>query len=94
MTKQKVVDIDEHALLRAEERGQQHGLNYIETTQRIFTTVKRGEPAKRKHLSRIGITYYRYFQDNLAFYVMCQEKEFPEYTKILIKTVIIEEGRE
>ncbi len=94
MAKPQVIDIDEHALLRAEERGRQYGLNYIETNERIFSTVKRGGLAKRKHLSKTGKTYYHYFQDNVAFYVIGQEKEYQEYMKILIRTIIIEEGRE
>ena len=32
-------------------------------------------------------------KENLSFYVMCQEKEYDDYVKVLIKTVIIEEGR-
>lgn len=92
--KKRVIDIEEHALLRAEERGTRYGLNYIETNERIFRTVRYGKPAKRKHLSRRGVTYYHYFEDNLSFYVICLETEFPEYVKAIIKTVIIEEGRE
>ena len=92
--KRKVIDLDEHALLRAEERGIHYGLNYIETVERIFKTVKYGRPARRKHLSKKGITYYHYFEDNLSFYVLCWEADFPDYVKVMIKTVIIGEGRE
>ena len=92
--KKKVIDIDAHAILRLLERGQAYGLNYNEAKDRAFETVRRGNLAKRKHLSKENKTYYSYFKDNLSFYVICQEKEFEEYIKILIKTVIIEEGRE
>lgn len=75
------------------ERGSKFGLDYYTTKERSFETVKLGKLAKRKHLSK-NKTYYSYFKDNLSFYVICKEKEFDKYVKILIKTVIIETGRE
>ena len=94
VSKRKIIDVEEHAFLRAEERGRKYGLNYLETRERIFRTVKQGHLAKRKHLSAKGKTYYLYFNDNLSFYVIAREREGEEYIHILIKTVIIEEGRE
>lgn len=70
------------------------GLDYYETKERVYEAVRRGKVAKRKHLSGKYKTYYLYFKDNLSFYAICQEREFKEYTKVLIKTVIIERGRE
>ena len=91
--KKKIIDIEAHALFRMLERGSEFGLNYYETKDRAFKTARLGKLAKRKHLSGKNKTYYRYFNDNLSFYVVCQEKEFEDYIKCLIRTVIIEEGR-
>jgi len=90
----KIVDIETHALFRMLERGSEFGLNYYETKDRAFKTARLGKLAKRKHLSKKNKTYCLYFKDNLSFYVICQEKEFEDYIKCLIKTVIIEQGRE
>jgi len=92
--KKKIIDIETHALFRMLERGSEFGLNYYETKDRAFKTARLGKQAKRKHLSRKNKTYHHYFQDNLSFYVICEEKEFEEYTKCLVRTVIIEQGRE
>ena len=89
----KIIDIDAHALFRALERGMQFGLSYYETKDRAFTTVRAEKQAKRKHRSRKGITYYHYFHDNVSFYVICRERTYEKYQKLLIKTIIIEEGR-
>lgn len=72
------------------ERGQRYGLDYTETKKRAFAAVRSGRLAARKHLSRQHKTHHAYFNDNLSFYVICLEKN----NKILIKTVIIEEGKE
>ena len=72
------------------ERGTAFGLDYPETKERAFSTVRKGVLAKRKHLSQDYLTYYQYFRDNLAFYVICREHD----NQALIKTVIIEQGRE
>ena len=76
------------------ERGSEFNLDYYETKDRAFKTVRSDKLAKKKHLSKKNKTYYMYFKDNLSFYVICQEKEFEKYIKCLIRTVIIEEGRE
>lgn len=94
MSKRVIIDIEAHALFRTLERGLKFGLNYYETKERVFKAVRVGKLAKRKHLSTEGKTYYHYFQDNLSFYVICREKELEEYVKMVIKTVIIEQGRE
>ncbi len=90
----KIIDIEAHALFRTLERGTKFGLNYFDTKERMFKTVRLGNLAGRKHLSRENKTYYQYFNDNLSFYVICQEIEFESYIKYLIRTVIIERGRE
>ena len=76
------------------ERGSEFGLDYYETKERAFTTVRLGKSPKRKHLSKKNKTHYFYFKDNLSFYVICREKECETYIKSLIRTVIIEKGRE
>ena len=93
MKKEMIIDIEAHAFLRMLERGAKHGLDYYECKDRAFMTVRLRNLAKRKHLSKNYITYYNYFKDNLSFYVICQEKDCGEFIKVLIKTVIIEEGR-
>lgn len=94
MKKDKVIDIEAHAFLRMLERGAKFGLSYYECKDRAFKSVRLGNLAKRKHLSKNYITYYNYFHDNLSFYVICKEKHRDEFIKALIKTVIIEKGRE
>ena len=91
--KRKIIDIEAHAFIRMLERGSEFGLDYYETKDRTFKTVKLSRLSK-KHRSNKNKTYYHYFNDNLSFYVICQEKEFEDYVKCLIRTVIIEQGRE
>ena len=90
----KVIDIDAHAFFRMVERGIQVGLNLHETQQRAFQTVRAGKCSHHKHKSKYHTTYYSYSNDNLSFYVICKEKPCEDYVKVLIKTVIIERGRE
>lgn len=94
MPKEKIIDIEAHAFLRLMERSTKHGIFYAEAKERAFIAVRLGKLAVRKHQSTTGKTYYHYFQDNLSFYVICQEKEFETYIKSVIRTVIIETGRE
>ena len=94
MAKKKVIDIEVHALFRTLERGSEFGLDYYDTKDRAFSTVRSGKFANRKHLSRRYNTYYRYFGDNVSFYVVCKVTEFDDCTQFLIKTIIIEKGRE
>ena len=91
---QKIIDIESHAFFRMLERGIKFRLSYYETKERAFSTVRLGKLAKRKHLSKDYKTYNQYFKDNLSFYVICKERQFENYMKYMIKTVIIEEGRE
>lgn len=94
MKRNKVIEVEAHAFLRMLERGLQFGLNYYECKERVFDTVRLRNLAKRKHKSKNNVTYYQYFGDNLSFYVLCKEKKHGASIKVLIKTVIIEEGRE
>jgi len=51
--------------------------------------VTRKESIRRVKKSSL-LTYYLH----LSFFVVCKEKEYETYIKSLIKTVIIEQGRE
>lgn len=90
----KIIDLEAHALFRMLERGSEYGLDYYETKERAFQAVRCGRLTKKKHISKKNKTYYHYFCDNLSFYVICQEKQCNGYIKYLIRTVIIEEGKE
>lgn len=92
--KEKIIEIEAHAFLRMLERGAKYGLSYYECKEMAFKTVRIGHSAKRRHLSKNYKTYYSYFKDNLSFYVICQERAYNGFIKVLIKTVIIEKGRE
>ena len=90
--KKKIVDIETHSFFRMLERGLRYNLDYYETKERAFDAVRKGRSSK-KHLSKNHKTYYKYYKDNLSFYVVCKEKEFEDYIRCVIKTVIIEKGR-
>ncbi len=95
MKKRLQIVIEKHAFFRLIQRAEVYGLGYEEARERTFSTVKNGKSARRKHLPKeMGDkTYYNYFNDNLAFYVVCKEK-INKVRMVKIKTVIIEEGRE
>ena len=86
----KRVYINAHCALRILERGLKFGLDYFETKKRVFQTLKEGKLSKKKHRTVGKKTYVKYFKDNLCFYLICKEKR----GKVLIKTIIIEKGRE
>lgn len=88
------IEVDKHALKRMLIRGLKFGLNLDETKRRMFHTIVNDAQAKRKHKSMTNITYYHYFHDNLAFYVVCSRREFRDEAPLRVRTVIIERGRE
>lgn len=94
MKKKKIIRIDTHALLRLLHRGEAFGLNFEESHERAFITILQDVLSKRKHLSKDHRNYYHYFNDNLSFYVICEEIDEFHQIKCTIKTVIIERGRE
>ena len=94
MKKERIIEIEAHAFLRMLERGAKYGLSYYECKDRAFKTVRLGNLAKRKHLSKYYKTYYSCYKDNMSFYVICYEKDDGDIVKVMIKTVIIEKGRE
>ena len=94
MKKPLAIDFDFHAVFRLAQRSIEFGLTYEQARERTLKTVQLGHLAKRKHLSKYHKTYYHYFGDNLSFYVICKEIDSDKPTTHLIKTVIIEMGRE
>jgi hypothetical protein len=87
--KGKKIHLSVHCSLRILERGLSFGLDYEETKERIFQTLKYGNISKRKHNSHDWLTYKRYFHDNLSFYVVFGERK----NIVMIKTIIIEKGK-
>ena len=92
--KEKIIAFEEHAFYRMIKRCPQFGLNYYEAREQVLQTIKTGQLSIRKHISNKFNTYYHYFNNNLSFYVICQEVEYEDHIKCLIKTVIVEVGRE
>lgn len=92
--KEKIIVTETHAEHRILARGLKFGLNFPETEARVKLAVYAGKESAFKHKSRDHKTYYHYFEDNLSIYVICKEIEFTEYVQTLIKTIIIERGRE
>jgi hypothetical protein len=90
--KRRIIEFEAHAMHRALQRGARFGLDYFETEARA-RLVARNAVKSRQRKSK-NMAYYRYFQDGLAFYVICKEREFPEAIYVRIITVIIERGRE
>jgi len=91
--KEKRISVDEHASYPMFARGQLFGLGEHDLRERVLQTIRRGRVPHR-HRSRKHETYHQYFHDNISIYVICEEKEQREYIKCIIKTVIIERGRE
>lgn len=92
----KAVAFSRHAFSRLVERSWRYGLSPYEARRRAIQAVRAGNLSKRKHLARKPChnTYCHYFKDGLSFYVICHEREFEGFTKYLVKTIIIERGRE
>ncbi len=92
----KVIVFTRHAFSRLVERARHYGLSPYEARKRVMQTIKVGNLSKRKHLAKRHChnTYYHYFKDGLSFYVICKEREFEDFTKYFVKTMIIEKGRE
>lgn len=91
----KSIKFEAHALIRLTQRSARYGLSHEEAKERVIETIKAGKKSQRKHKSRIRrrTAYYRYFSDNLSFYVICKENKFGMGKKYIVKTVIIEKGR-
>jgi len=87
----KRIFFDYHASKRMLQRGLQFNLDICDTEQRIYETVSCGSISGTKK-SRKRIVFYKYFNDNISFFVFCIEnKRRGSYE---IKSIIIQEGRE
>ncbi len=76
------------------QRGARFGLDYFESENRARQTIFNGAKSTHKHITGKNPIYYQYFNDGLAFYVVCKEHEFPKQVYVRVITVIIERGRE
>jgi hypothetical protein len=84
-----IIDLEEHAFVRLSDRSCQFGLNTYESLERIKETIIEGKLSSSKY-SRRYLVYYKYFNDNLSFFVVCRKCR----RGFVVKTVIITEGRE
>ncbi|MBN2459950.1 hypothetical protein JXB28_06720 [Candidatus Woesearchaeota archaeon] len=80
---------DSHASGRLAERADQLGISIDDALGRVKETLLLGNVSKSKR-SRRNLVYCKYFHDNTSFFVVCKRRG----RRILIKTVIIKEGRE
>ena len=87
----KKVFFDSHASKRMLQRGLEFNLDICDTEQRICETVLCDNLSRTKK-SRKRIVFYKYFHDNLSFFVFCiNNKRKDSYE---VKSVIIQKGRE
>jgi len=73
------------------QRGLEFNLGICDMKQRIYDTVLCGNASKTKK-SRKRIIFYKYFHDNLSFFVFCIENKKRESYEV--KSIIIQKGRE
>lgn len=92
----KAIRFSEHAIMRLMQRSQRYGLSHIEARSRAIQAIRLGIQSKRRHIAwkQHHCTYRSYFKDGLSFYVICEEKRHNDFIECLVKTVIIEIGRE
>jgi hypothetical protein len=83
------IDLEEHAFVRLTDRSCQFGLDIYEALERVTQTISESKLSKSKY-SRCHLIYYKYFHDNLSFFVVCRKCK----KGFVVKTVIITEGRE
>jgi hypothetical protein len=83
------IEYEEHAFIRLTNRSCQFGLDLYETLERIEETIAEGRLSRSKR-SKKNVVYYKYFHDNLSFFVFCRKC----FGGFVIKTIIISEGRE
>ncbi len=78
-----------HATARLEQRCAEFGLDSCEARKRVLETVDQGS-ISRTRKSRNKRIYCQYYDDNLSFFVVCNEG----YGYVRVVTVIIKTGRE
>jgi len=84
-----IIRYEKHAERMLMKRSCKCGIHYFESSLRVKETVLYGRLSSTKQ-SRKNIVYYKYFNDNLSFFVIC--RGFKDF--LIIKTVIIKRGRE
>jgi len=84
-----IVDYEKHAFIRLTHWSCQFGLDLYESMRRTEETIVEGRLSKSKH-SKSNVVYYKYFNDNLSFFVFCRRYQ----NGLIVKTVLICEGRE
>ncbi|MFH1072847.1 MAG: hypothetical protein V1743_05450 [Nanoarchaeota archaeon] len=90
--KKAVIRFDPHALYRLIERSRSFGVPEEESRQRVLLTIRTGNRSQ-KHRSKRHSTFYRYFEDNLSYFVICRRYKKNNQRLFIVKTVIIERGR-
>ena len=90
-----LLEFNRHALFRLEQRCKEFNIPFDIGKELAIATVRRGM-LSRKHRSRRNATYCCYFDNalNLTFYVLCSKRVHENQALTVIKTVIIEEGRD
>jgi hypothetical protein len=83
------VRFDHHAEYRLAERSELFGLAAEESRRRVLVTIMTGRV--NRHGSKV--TYYRFFHDNLTYYVIGKEYRNEVQRRVFVKTSIIKRGR-
>ena len=83
------IEYDKHALTRLYKRSYEIGLDLEEAFKRLEETVQRGILSCSKY-SKQNLVYYKYFHDNISFFVICDK--IPK--GLIVQTIIMKRGRE
>lgn len=84
-----IIDYKRHASKRLIMRSCDLGLNFDDALKRVKETIYKGRLSRTKR-SKQNVIYYKYFADNISFFVIC--KKFTN--RVVVKTVILRKGRE
>jgi len=83
------IDYDSHALKRLIKRSCYFGIDQEEAFIRVRETLAESRRSKTKY-SKCNHVYYKYYYDNISFFVVVHKKN----ACWIIKTVIMKRGRE
>jgi hypothetical protein len=83
------IDYERHASNRLINRCSRFGLNADEASLRVEETLLYGRLSRKKYSKR-NLVYYKYFYDNISFFVVCRTCA----DGFIVKTVILSKGRE
>ncbi len=87
----KKIFFDDHSIRRLVQRSSKFSLDVFDARKRACEAILCGNISKTKK-SRRRTVFYRYYHDNLSFFVFCIEnKRRGSYE---VKSIIIQEGRE